>query len=43
MVNFATESGRIRLKINLEEVQDAGLSMSSKLLRLADVSGAGGR
>ena len=41
MVNFATESGRIRLKINLEEVQDAGLSVSSKLLRLADVSGPG--
>ena len=43
MVNFATESGKIRLKINLEEVQDAGLSVSSKLLRLADVSGQGRR
>jgi uncharacterized protein DUF4154 len=43
MVNFATESGRIRLKINLEEVQDAGLSVSSKLLRLADVSAPGRR
>lgn len=43
MVNFSTESGRIRLKINLEEVHDAGLSMSSKLLRLADVSGQGRR
>lgn len=43
MVNFFTESGRIRLKINLEEVQDAGLSVSSKLLRLADVSGPGRR
>jgi hypothetical protein len=43
MVNFATESGRIRLKINLEEVQDAGLSVSSKLLRLADVSSPGRR
>jgi hypothetical protein len=43
MVNFATESGRIRLKINLEEVQDAGLIVSSKLLRLADVSAPGRR
>lgn len=43
MVNFATESGRIRLKINLEVVQGAGLSVSSKLLRLADVSAPGGR
>jgi hypothetical protein len=43
MVNFSTESGKIRLKINLEEVQDAGLSVSSKLLRLADVSGQGRR
>ncbi|MDB5104132.1 MAG: YfiR family protein [Fibrobacteres bacterium] len=40
MVNFATEGGKIRLKINLEQVQEAGLSVSSKLLRLADVSGA---
>jgi hypothetical protein len=41
MVNFATENGKIRLKINLEQVQDAGLTVSSKLLRLADVSGQG--
>jgi hypothetical protein len=41
MVNFATENGTIRLKINLDEVQEAGLSVSSKLLRLADVSGPG--
>lgn len=39
MVCFATEEGRIRLKINLEAVQDAELVVSSKLLRLADVAG----
>jgi hypothetical protein len=39
MVRFATENGKIRLKINLEEVQEADLMVSSKLLRLADVSG----
>jgi hypothetical protein len=40
MVCFATESGRIRLKINLDPVQEANLTVSSKLLRLADVTGA---
>jgi hypothetical protein len=39
MVCFATEAGRIRLKINLEAVQEADLTVSSKLLRLADVAG----
>jgi hypothetical protein len=39
MVCFATENGKIRLKINLEAVQEAHLTVSSKLLRLADVSG----
>lgn len=39
MVCFATENGKIRLKINLEAVQEAQLTVSSKLLRLADVSG----
>jgi hypothetical protein len=43
MVNFVTEGGKIRLRINLEEVQEAGLNVSSKLLRLADVSSPGGR
>jgi hypothetical protein len=41
MVNFVTEGGKIRLRINLEEVQESGLIVSSKLLRLADVSGPG--
>ncbi len=38
MVDFVTDGGKIRLRINLEEVQGAGLSVSSKLLRLAEVS-----
>lgn len=38
MVRFATEKGKIRLKINLETAQKAHLSVSSKLLRLADVA-----
>ncbi|MEO7424819.1 MAG: YfiR family protein [Fibrobacteria bacterium] len=38
MVCFVTEAGRIRLKINLEAVQNASLAISSKLLRLADVA-----
>lgn len=40
MVRFVTEGGRIRLKINLEAVQNARLSVSSKLLRLADIAAA---
>lgn len=42
MVNFVTEAGKIRLRINLGEVQESGLVVSAKLLRLADVSGPGG-
>ncbi len=38
MVSFVTEGGRIRLKINLEAVQGSSLTVSSKLLRLADVT-----
>jgi hypothetical protein len=41
MVSFVTENGKIRLKINLESVQSADLTVSSKLLRLANVSGPG--
>ena len=39
MVCFVNEGGKVRLKINLEAVQDANLTVSSKLLRLADTTG----
>jgi hypothetical protein len=37
MVQFVTENNRIRLRINAESARAAGLSISSKLLRLADI------
>lgn len=37
MIRFATEQSKIRLKINLQAVQGANLTVSSKLLRLADI------
>jgi YfiR/HmsC-like len=39
MIQFATENSHIRLKINLDSAHAAGLSISSKLLRLADIVG----
>jgi hypothetical protein len=39
MIQFATEDNHIRLKINLDAAHAAGLSISSKLLRLADIVG----
>ena len=39
MIQFATENNHIRLKINLDSAHAAGLSISSKLLRLADIVG----
>jgi YfiR/HmsC-like len=39
MVQFVTENNRIRLRINVESARAAGLSISSKLLRLADIVG----
>lgn len=39
MILFVNEGGRVRFKINLEAVQEADLAVSSKLLRLAEVSG----
>jgi hypothetical protein len=39
MVQFVTENNRIRLRINVESSRAAGLSISSKLLRLADIVG----
>jgi hypothetical protein len=37
MVQFVTENNRIRLRINVESARAADLSISSKLLRLADI------
>lgn len=37
MVRFYNENGRIRLRINVEPATNSGLTISSKLLRLADV------
>ncbi len=43
MIRFATEQNHVRLKINLGAAQAAHLTVSSKLLRLADVVVPGGR
>jgi hypothetical protein len=40
MVQFATENNRIRLRINVESARAAGLTISSKLLRSAEIVGA---
>lgn len=37
MVSFVTRQGKIRLKVNLEAVQAADLTLSAKLLRLAEI------
>jgi hypothetical protein len=37
MIQFVTENSRIRLRINAEAARAAGLTVSSKLLRLADI------
>jgi hypothetical protein len=42
MIRFVEEDGRVRFKINLEAVQEADLSVSSKLLRLAQATVPGG-
>jgi hypothetical protein len=39
MIQFVTEDNRIRLRINAESAREARLSISSKLLRLADIVG----
>ncbi|MDB5047104.1 MAG: YfiR family protein [Fibrobacteres bacterium] len=41
MVGFVTKNGKIRLQINTESVQAADLTVSSKLLRLADIVSTG--
>ena len=37
MIQFATENNRIRLRVNADAARAAGLSVSSKLLRLAEI------
>jgi hypothetical protein len=37
MMQFTTENNRIRLRINVESARAAGLTISSKLLRSADI------
>jgi hypothetical protein len=39
MIQFATENNRIRLRINVASARAAGLTISSKLLRSADIVG----
>ena len=43
VIRFVVDRARIRLQINLEAAQAARLTISSKLLRLAEVVGSGGR
>lgn len=43
MIRFVTESGKLRLRINLEVARAAGLTLSSKLLRPADIVTANAR
>jgi YfiR/HmsC-like len=42
MIQFTTENNRIRLRINVESARAAGLTISSKLLRSADIVGPHG-
>ena len=37
MIQFTTENNRIRLRINVESARSAGLTISSKLLRPAEI------
>lgn len=41
VIQFVTEKNKIRLKINLEAAKAAGLTISSKLLRPAEIVGGG--
>lgn len=41
MIRFVTEQRKIRLKVNLEAARAANLTISSKLLRLAEIVTAG--
>ncbi len=41
MIGLVTEKGKVRLKINLEAAQSADLTISSKLLRAAEIVDSG--
>jgi len=43
MVRFVTDRNRIRLQINVDAAQGASLTISSKLLRVAEIVGPRGR
>ena len=43
MIQFATENSRIRLRINVDSARAAGLTISSKLLRPAEIIGTGAK
>lgn len=43
MIQFTNENNRIRLRINVESARAAGLTISSKLLRPAEIVATGGR
>ena len=43
MIRFLTERNKIRLRVNLEAVKGARLTLSSKLLRAAEIVGAEGK
>jgi hypothetical protein len=43
IIRFVTENRRVRLRINLAAARDAGLTISSQLLRAAEVVGGGGK
>ena len=36
-IRFYTHEGKVRFQINLEPIRSAGLTISCKLLRLADI------
>ena len=42
IIRFLSEGKKIRLRINVDSARDAGLTISSKLLRPADVVGSPG-
>ncbi|MBA4055177.1 MAG: DUF4154 domain-containing protein, partial [Marivirga sp.] len=37
IIRFATENNKTRIQINLEAARQAGVTISSKLLKLADI------
>jgi len=37
VIRFSTEGNKIHFKINLEAARDANLTISSKMLRLAEI------